>query len=81
MARDAQGNLLKAGDKVLIPATLLAIYPGQEYCNCDVEFDHAMRPRRAERRFSSVNTCELVKVETEEEETIRIARECRSAGY
>lgn len=33
MPHDRNGQLLQAGDKVMIPATVKEIYSGEEFCN------------------------------------------------
>lgn len=44
MPHDINGNLLKIGDKVMIPATVIAVQAGEEYCNLTVEYDYSMPP-------------------------------------
>jgi hypothetical protein len=44
MPHDINGNLLKVGDKVIIPATVTAVQAGEEYCNLSVEYDYSMPP-------------------------------------
>ena len=65
MPHDAKGNLLKPGDKVVIPATVICVHPSPEYCNCDVEFEYPMPPNTARSRFSTLNTRQVEKVGSE----------------
>ena len=62
MPHDANGNLLKVGDKVLIPGTITSLTESNEYCNCSVELDYAMPPYAADQKtfLSSVNTKQLL---------------------
>ena len=62
MPHDAKGNVLKPGDRIVIPATVLVVHPGQDYCNCDVEFEYPMPPNAARSRFSTLNTRQVEKV-------------------
>lgn len=58
MPHDANGNLLKVGDKVSIPATITVIHEAENFCNCSVVFDHPM-PDGAQgqkQSFSALNT-------------------------
>lgn len=58
---DANGTLLKIGDRVLIPATIVQISEGTEdYCNVTVETDLGRRPDSAKDRFAAINTGQLV---------------------
>lgn len=61
MPHDAKGNLLKPGDLVNIPATVLAVHPGEDYCNCDLELEYPMPPSTEKSRFSAINTRQVVK--------------------
>ncbi len=66
MPHDAHGNLIQAGDKVVIPATVLAVYATEngQFCNCDLEFDHIMPGRDAKDRYSAINTRQVEKALT-----------------
>lgn len=65
MPHDAKGNVLKPGDKVVIPATVLKVFATEngEFCNCDVEFDHPMPPYTEKTRYGALNTRQVEKVE------------------
>lgn len=62
MPHDANGKLLKVGDKVVVPATIKEIYEGEEYCNCEIELDHEMPPYKHKDTYT-LNTHQVVKVE------------------
>lgn len=59
---DAKGNLLKIGDKVMIPCVITEIQASEEYCNCTVELEYSMPPYTTKTTFSSINTKQLEKV-------------------
>jgi hypothetical protein len=63
MPHDAHGNLIQAGDKVVIPATVREVYATEngQFCNCDVEFDHPMPPYTEKTRYSALNTQQVEK--------------------
>ncbi len=65
MPHDAKGNILKPGDKVVIPATVIAVHESDEFCNCDVEFDHPMPPYTEKTRYSALNTRQVEKLTAE----------------
>lgn len=44
MPHDLQGNLLKDGDYVWIPAVIKSITTNEEYCNCTCETTEFMYP-------------------------------------
>lgn len=60
MPHDANGNLLKEGDRVTIPGTIKSITTGEEYCNCSVELDFPMPPYTEKVTFSSINTKQVL---------------------
>jgi hypothetical protein len=60
MPHDANGKLLKVGDKVSIPGTITNITTSEEYCNCSVELDHAMPPYVDKTTLQSINTKQVV---------------------
>lgn len=64
MPHDAHGNPIQAGDKVVIPATVLAVHEAPEFCNCDLEFDHVTPGRDAKDRYSAINTRQVEKALT-----------------
>jgi len=37
MPHDANGSLLAVGDEVVLPATVLSIQTGEDYCNVTIE--------------------------------------------
>jgi hypothetical protein len=60
---DANGTLLKVGDKVLIPATITNLSDSTEdYCNVSLETTLGRRPDGQKEHFSSINTAQVVKV-------------------
>ncbi len=61
MPHDANGNLLRPGDLVNIPATVIAVYQGGEFCNADLEFEHIMPGRTTKDRYAAINTRQVVK--------------------
>lgn len=63
MPHDAKGNPLAVGDRVMIPAVVLAIHEGTEYCNLNVEFEYPMPPYTDKTNYSTLNTAQVVKVE------------------
>lgn len=66
MPHDANGNLLKVGDRVVIPATITHISEGDTgYCNCGVELVYSMPPDMTKTAFSELNTQQVEKVDME----------------
>lgn len=63
MPHDANGNVLKKGDKVNIPCTILDVYTVEEYCNCNLEFDIPMPPKETKDTYSAINTRQVIKAE------------------
>ncbi|MDQ2083205.1 hypothetical protein RA307_23725 [Xanthobacteraceae bacterium Astr-EGSB] len=53
---DAKGRELKAGDTVLIPATIKDLYPTDEYCNVSAVSLLGRRPDGAKETFGAINT-------------------------
>ena len=53
---DAKKRELKVGDLVLIPAKVMAISPGDDYCNCTLESVFGRRPDGSKEIMTSVNT-------------------------
>jgi hypothetical protein len=64
MPHDAKGNLLKVGDKIVIPGTIVSIGESPEYCNCTIEAEHKMPPDNTDTSFSAINTRQVEKVAT-----------------
>lgn len=61
MPHDANGNLLKIGDKVSIPGKITLLTTSDEYCNCTVELDYSMPPYTPEQKTSfSFNTKQVL---------------------
>ena len=63
---DANGTELKVGDKVIIPATVVEVSPGADFCNVRVTTTLGRRPDGAKDSFSAINTAQLVKVSGKE---------------
>jgi hypothetical protein len=57
---DANGTRLNVGDTVLIPARIIELHAGEDYCNVTVETIHARRPDARKERISAINTGVLV---------------------
>jgi hypothetical protein len=53
---DAKGRELKAGDVVLIPATITDLYPIKDYCNVSAKSVLGRRPDGVKEFFSAINT-------------------------
>lgn len=64
MPHDAAGNLLQAGDRVMIPAIVKDVSPQADYCNCTVETERAMPPDGGKSQLT-LNTNQVVKVRDE----------------
>lgn len=62
MPHDAKGNLLKVGDKVVIPGTVTFIGEQPDYCNCTVETEHTMAGSETKSSISAINTRQVEKV-------------------
>jgi hypothetical protein len=61
MPHDAKGNPIKAGDRIVIPATVLSVSVGLDGCNCSVELDYPMPPSSEKMQLSALNTQQVVK--------------------
>lgn len=57
---DANGTLLKKGDRVLFPATIIELDEQPDYCNVTIEGDLPRRPDGLKER-ETVNTGSLIK--------------------
>jgi len=44
MPHDANGNVIKNGDRVKVAFIVKEVYQGEEYCNCSLETVHPMYP-------------------------------------
>ncbi|MDQ2083185.1 hypothetical protein RA307_23625 [Xanthobacteraceae bacterium Astr-EGSB] len=53
---DARGRELKAGDTVLIPATINDLFPTEDYCNVSALSVFGRRPDGAKETFGAINT-------------------------
>lgn len=58
---DAKGRELKAGDRVLIPATIKEVYASEDYCNVSAESVYGRRPDGAKENFSAINTAVMLR--------------------
>ncbi len=58
---DANGTPLKKGDSVLIPAEIVDLSPGEEFCNVSLETAYGRRPDGNKERISGINTGVLIK--------------------
>lgn len=63
---DANGTALKKGDRVLIPAVITDLSPGEDFCNVSLETTLGRRPDGNKERLSAINTAVLVKASSEE---------------
>ena len=64
MPHDANGKLLRPGDLVNIPCTVMAVHEGGDgrSCNLDLELDLSMPCRDgAKDRYCAINTRQVVK--------------------
>jgi hypothetical protein len=77
---DANGTPLKVGDRVMIPAVITHLSPGEDFCNVSIETSIGRRPDGQKERMSAINTGVLVKVANAEsppvpvKEVIRVSR-------
>lgn len=62
MPLDANGNRLQAGDTVIIPARVISVNEADDFCNCELEFQHIMPGRSALDRYGAINTLQVEKV-------------------
>lgn len=58
---DVNGQELKKGDKVLIPAVITELYPSEEYCNVQLQTTLGRRPDGNKEIIGAINTGVLVK--------------------
>jgi len=59
---DANGNELKVGDKVIIPAEVTVLHGFEDFCNVNVQTALGRRPDGTVEHIYSINTAVLVKV-------------------
>lgn len=72
MPHDANGELLKVGDKVLIEGHITHLSDNDAYCNCSVELLYRMPPDMTVTTISSINAGQLVK-DTDEPDDVDAA--------
>lgn len=70
---DAKGRELKVGDVVLIPAVLLDVYTGEDYCNVKAESAIGRRPDGAKEQFYAINTGVMLRANPDDDESSVIA--------
>ncbi len=58
---DANGTPLKKGDKVMIPATIIEVYPTEDYCNVTLQGTLERRPDN-HKETMTMNTASMIKV-------------------
>ena len=64
---DARGKALKKGDLVLVPAKIVEVSEGPDYCNVTIESQIGRRPDGQKERWSALNTGVLIKVSPNDE--------------
>lgn len=62
MPHDANGNLLKAGDEVVVRFIVKDVFTAEEYCNCNLESILGMPPSGSKLSVSAINTRQTEKV-------------------
>jgi hypothetical protein len=77
MPHDANGELLKVGDRVVLYGTITYIGANPEYCNCSVELEYKMPPDNQVVSVSALNTKQVVK---REKDALQLGAEARAAG-
>lgn len=63
-----RGNLLKEGDLVLVPAIVVSVSPGDDYCNVTVKTAHTMPPYPDSPTSVTLNTKQVALAGVEESE-------------
>lgn len=58
---DAKGRPLAKGDKVRIDATIVELYPSEDYCNVSIETVLGRRPDGSKERISAINTAVMLR--------------------
>jgi hypothetical protein len=61
MPHDANGKLLRPGDLVDIPCTVIAVHQDGDACNLDLELDYPMPCRTERDRYCAINTRQVVR--------------------
>lgn len=65
MPHDAHGNLIQAGDEVVIPATVKQVHNDGPYCNVDLELKYPMPAYPDQKsQMSAINTRQVEKAMT-----------------
>lgn len=67
MPHDRDGKLLKVGDKVLVPCTIIALQEGTDYCNMTLATDEVMPPYESQSSIT-LNTKQAILVEEQSPE-------------
>lgn len=62
MPHDAVGNLLQAGDEVILRGVVIEVQPSDEYCNITIESVFGRKPDGMKERVSAINAAVLEKV-------------------
>jgi hypothetical protein len=62
MPHDRKGNLLAAGDRVTISATVQSVQAGEEYCNVTLETEEPMYPG-TDKSFITLNAKQIDKAD------------------
>lgn len=57
-----RGRELKEGDQVLIPAVVVSVSPGDEYCNVTVKTAHTMPPYPDSPTSVTLNTKQVASI-------------------
>ncbi len=55
MPHDANGELVEAGDEVILRCKVVRVYEVDDYCNIDLDTVHFMPPYTESTRLSMVN--------------------------
>ncbi len=61
MPHDARGNLLKAGDRVLVPFIVKDVFTGENDCNVSLESEIGMPPSGYKTALSAINTKQMIR--------------------
>jgi len=56
MPHDARGNVLKAGDRVIVPFIVTAVYSEDGFCNVNLESELVMPGNGSKTTLSAINT-------------------------
>ena len=58
---DAKGRPLKVGDRVLMPANVAELHPGEDYCNVGIKSAFGRRPDGIPETCGAINTGVLLR--------------------